>query len=180
MTAHAWTNHEIKVFGGNQKRPNIHIADMTDLYVQCLQWEDKVIDGLLSDAAMKPWESFAKRTRLMKPHQLSDELERYTHDFSVVGGGAWVQLFDETMAALSFDIDGKELSNAEVFNLLADPDRAVAARYDAKQALLGTKRSTFVIDAEGVIRFRHDATLGLTYLPADDLRAAIAASQPSS
>ena len=51
---------------------------------------------------------------------------------------------------------------------------------DAKQAVLGTKRSTFVIDGAGVIRFRHDATLGLTYLPADDLRAAIAASQPSS
>ena len=33
---------------------------------------------------------------------------------------------------------------------------------------------TFVIDGEGVIRFRHDATLGLTYLSADELRAAIA------
>ena len=50
LTAHAWTNHEIKVFGGNQKRPNIHIADMTDLYVQCLQWEDKVIDGKIFNA----------------------------------------------------------------------------------------------------------------------------------
>jgi nucleoside-diphosphate-sugar epimerase len=50
LTAHAWTNREIKVFGGNQKRPNIHIADMTDLYVQCLQWEDKVIDGKIFNA----------------------------------------------------------------------------------------------------------------------------------
>ena len=63
--------------------------------------------------------------------------------------------------------------------LLADPDRSVAATYGAKQALLGTKRSTFVIDGDGVIRFRHDAALGLTYLSADDLRAAIAALQPS-
>ena len=60
--------------------------------------------------------------------------------------------------------------------LLADPDRRVAALYGAKQAVLGTKRSTFVIDGEGVIRFRHDATLGLTYLSADELRAAIAAA----
>jgi nucleoside-diphosphate-sugar epimerase len=50
LTAHAWTNREIKVFGGNQKRPNLHIADMTDLYVQCLQWEDKVIDGKIFNA----------------------------------------------------------------------------------------------------------------------------------
>jgi peroxiredoxin Q/BCP len=70
-------------------------------------------------------------------------------------------------------ISGKDLASKEKFAekralkvpLLADPDRAV----------LGTKRSTFVIDGEGVIRFRHDATLGLTYLSADELRAAIAA-----
>ena len=80
-------------------------------------------------------------------------------------------------------ISGKDLSSKERFAekralkvpLLADPDRAVAAKYGAKQAVLGTKRSTFVIDGEGVIRFRHDATLGLTYLSADELRAAISA-----
>jgi len=79
-------------------------------------------------------------------------------------------------------ISGKDLASKEKFAekralkvpLLADPDRAVAALYGAKQAVLGTKRSTFVIDGEGVIRFRHDATLGLTYLSADELRAAIA------
>ena len=75
-------------------------------------------------------------------------------------------------------ISGKDLASKEKFAekralkvpLLADPDRAVAALYGAKQAV----RSTFVIDGEGVIRFRHDATLGLTYLSADELRAAIA------
>jgi len=77
---------------------------------------------------MGPWKSFIERTRLMKPHQLSDELEAYTHDFAIVGGSAWVQLFDETMAALSFEIDGKELSNAETFNLLADPNRETRAK----------------------------------------------------
>ena len=79
-------------------------------------------------------------------------------------------------------ISGKDLASKEKFAekralkvpLLADPDRAVAALYGAKQAVLGTKRSTFVIDGEGVIRFRHDATLGLTYQSADELRAAIA------
>lgn len=79
-------------------------------------------------------------------------------------------------------ISGKDLASKEQFAekrglkvpLLADPDRTVAALYGAKQAVLGTKRSTFVIDGEGVIRFRHDATLGLTYLSADELRAAIA------
>ena len=118
------------------ERSTIISSDLVFFSLELNAIEDKVIDGLLSDAAMKPWESFVKRTRLMKPHQLSDELERYTHDFAVVGGGAWVQLFDETMAALSFEIDGKELSNAEVFNLLADPDRQT--RTKAAQAITKT------------------------------------------
>ena len=98
----------------------------------------------------------------------------------------WAELsgLDAVIVGISAkDVDSKRAFAAKRglrIPLLADPDRAVAARYDAKQALLGTKRSTFVIDAEGVIRFRHDSTLGLTYLPAADLRAAIAASQPSS
>jgi oligoendopeptidase F len=36
--------------------------------------------------------------RAMKPHQLSDELERFLHDTSVVGATAWNKLFDETIA----------------------------------------------------------------------------------
>ena len=100
------------------------------------------------------------------------QLCEYTDQWGELSG------LDATIGGIS----GKDLASKEKFAekralkvpLLADPDRAVAALYGAKQAVLGTKRSTFVIDGEGVIRFRHDATLGLTYLSADELRAAIA------
>lgn len=36
LTAHAIENRKITVFGGEQKRPNLHIQDMTDLYVDLL------------------------------------------------------------------------------------------------------------------------------------------------
>ena len=36
LTSHAVANGKITVFGGAQKRPNIHIDDMADLYVDCL------------------------------------------------------------------------------------------------------------------------------------------------
>ncbi len=45
LTAHAVNNRLIKVFGGEQMRPNIHIEDMTDLYVQSLEWPEEKIDG---------------------------------------------------------------------------------------------------------------------------------------
>ena len=34
LTNHAVNNRKITVFGGNQKRPNIHIDDVTDLYIK--------------------------------------------------------------------------------------------------------------------------------------------------
>jgi len=45
LTNHAVNNRKITVFGGNQMRPNIHIEDVTDLYVKALQWPDEAIDG---------------------------------------------------------------------------------------------------------------------------------------
>lgn len=45
LTNHAVNNDRITVFGGQQLRPNIHIEDMTDLYVRSLQYEDALIDG---------------------------------------------------------------------------------------------------------------------------------------
>lgn len=50
LTNHAVNNKKITVFGGQQKRPNIHIEDMTDLYVKSLEWPDEAIDGKIFNA----------------------------------------------------------------------------------------------------------------------------------
>ncbi|WBU59385.1 M3 family oligoendopeptidase [Paracoccus albus] len=75
------------------------------------------------------------RMRTMRPYQLSDELETFLHDNSVVGAAAWNRLFDETMAGLEFDVDGETLQLEAVLTLLTDHDRAkreAAARALAK------------------------------------------------
>jgi nucleoside-diphosphate-sugar epimerase len=47
LTNHAVNNRRIKVFGGQQKRPNLHIADMADLYKMLLELPDeKVADRI--------------------------------------------------------------------------------------------------------------------------------------
>jgi len=43
LTNHAVNKGEITVFGGEQKRPNLHIEDMTDLYVYLLEMPDEKI-----------------------------------------------------------------------------------------------------------------------------------------
>lgn len=50
LTNHAVNNRKITVFGGQQKRPNIHIDDMTDLYVRSLEWPDEKIAGKIFNA----------------------------------------------------------------------------------------------------------------------------------
>ncbi|WP_410216948.1 M3 family oligoendopeptidase [Paracoccus sp. (in: a-proteobacteria)] len=64
------------------------------------------------------------RMRAMRPHQLSDELEQFLHDNSVVGAAAWNRLFDETTAALTFEVEGETLGLEATLNLLTDHDRA--------------------------------------------------------
>lgn len=50
LTNHAINNGKITVFGGEQKRPNIHIDDMVDLYLFLLQCPDEKIDGEVFNA----------------------------------------------------------------------------------------------------------------------------------
>ena len=43
LTNHAVNKGQITVFGGSQKRPNIHIEDVTDLYVEMLKYPEHKI-----------------------------------------------------------------------------------------------------------------------------------------
>ena len=45
LTNHAVNRGVITVFGGAQKRPNIHIEDVTDLYVKMLEYPDELVAG---------------------------------------------------------------------------------------------------------------------------------------
>ncbi len=50
LTNHAANTGKITVFGGSQRRPNIHIGDMVDLYVKCLEYPAELIDGRVYNA----------------------------------------------------------------------------------------------------------------------------------
>ena len=45
LTNHAINNGRITVFGGEQLRPNLHVEDMTDLYLMLLEQPDEAISG---------------------------------------------------------------------------------------------------------------------------------------
>ncbi|AZL58060.1 M3 family oligoendopeptidase [Tabrizicola piscis] len=81
---------------------------------------------MAENAALARYKPVFDRMRAMRPHQLSDELEKFLHDESVVGASAWNKLFDETMAGLMFSVAGEaeELNLEATLNLLTDPVRA--------------------------------------------------------
>jgi nucleoside-diphosphate-sugar epimerase len=53
LTNHAINNKKITVFGGSQKRPNLHIQDMTDLYELLLTVPDENIAGEIFNAGFQ-------------------------------------------------------------------------------------------------------------------------------
>jgi peroxiredoxin Q/BCP len=61
------------------------------------------------------------------------------------------------------------------FPLLADTEKTVAAAYGILGPLGFYRRSVFVIDAEGVIRYAHRAIAGLSFKPSSELIDAVKA-----
>ena len=63
------------------------------------------------------------------------------------------------------------------FPLLADTDKAVAASYGTLGPLGFPRRSAFVIDGDGVVRYAHRALAGLTFRSTDELVRAVEAAR---
>jgi nucleoside-diphosphate-sugar epimerase len=66
LTNHAVNEHVIRVFGGDQLRPNIHVGDTVDLYLLSLAAPEAAIDGRIFNAG---WEN---RSILEIAHMVRD------------------------------------------------------------------------------------------------------------
>lgn len=63
------------------------------------------------------------------------------------------------------------------FPLLADIDKSVHRAYGVLGLMDMPRRSVFVIDGAGVVRYAHRALVGVTYRPVDELVGAINAAR---
>jgi len=79
---------------------------------------------LAANAELARYRPVFDRMRAMKPYQLSDEMEKFLHDQSVVGAAAWNRLFDETIAGMSFEVDGEVMGIEATLNCLSEQNRA--------------------------------------------------------
>jgi oligoendopeptidase F len=108
--------------------------------------DDDQLETKLAAPALARYGPWLRDVRAFRPYQLSEDLERLLHEKHVTGRAAWTRLFDETMAALRFELDGAALTSAEILNRLSDPSAAV--RKAAAESLghtLGENRRLFAL-----------------------------------
>jgi oligoendopeptidase F len=152
-----------KAFGDAQAAVTEATTPLVFFTLELNRLEDAHLDRLLeADPDLARYRPVLRRIRAMKPYQLSDELERFLHDQSVVGAAAWNRLFDETMAGLEFEVEGETLSLEPTLNRLTDRDRArreaaahaLAAVFTARLPLFARITNTLAKEKEIEDRWR--------------------------
>ena len=95
------------------------------------------------------------------------QLTSYSRDL-----GEFEALDAHVLGISAQNIDSHETFAAKLglkFPLLADTDRVVAGLYGTLGPLGFPRRSVFIIDRQGIVRYAHRAIAGLTYRPVSEL-----------
>jgi oligoendopeptidase F len=108
-------------------------TDLVFFTLELNRLEEGVLRDKLQAAELAHYAPWLRDLRAMRPHQLSDDIERLLHEKYVAGRAAWTRLFDETMASLRFPFKGEQLTSAEILNRLTERDPA--ARREAAKSL---------------------------------------------
>jgi len=100
------------------------------------------------------------------------QLNSYTADI-----GDFSEVNAQILAVSPQDVESHEGFSAKqggfAFPLLADTDKEVGEAYGILGPLGFYRRSAFVVDGEGVIRYAHRAVSGMTYRSTDELVKAV-------
>ena len=128
-----------KFYGDAQEQMTNASSNMLFFTLELNRIDDSVIDAAMAHEPVAHYRPWLEDIRREKPYQLEDRIEQLFHEKSVSGRGAWNRLFDETIAALRFDVDGKELAIEPVLNLMQDSQADV--RKSAAEAIGVTLKS---------------------------------------
>jgi oligoendopeptidase F len=128
-----------KFYGDAQEKITAASSDLLFFQLELNRLDDAALEQALNQAPLSHYRPWIEDLRKEKPFQLEDRIEQLFHEKSVTGHGAWNRLFDETIAALRFTIDGQELTLEPVLNLFQDPDPAL--REKASGAIAATLKA---------------------------------------
>ncbi|HEV7416182.1 MAG TPA: M3 family oligoendopeptidase [Tianweitania sediminis] len=133
-----------KLYGDVQEKMTAASAHLLFFPLELNQVDDQAIsEAMDADPGFARYRPWIIDLRKDKPFQLEDRIEQLFHEKNVTGRGAWNRLFDETMTALRFEVDGSELTLEPTLNLLQDADPAL--RQKASDALATTFKANLRI-----------------------------------
>ncbi len=113
-----------KFYGDAQEKITNASSDLLFFMLELNRIDDATLDAAMQKEPLSHYAPWLTDIRQEKPYQLDDKLEQLFLEKSVVGRGAWNRLFDETIAALRFDIDGEKLTLEPTLNMLQEADEA--------------------------------------------------------
>ena len=114
-----------KFYGDAQEKITNASSDLLFFTLELNRVDDATLDAAMSAGPLAHYRPWLEDIRREKPYQLEDRLEQLFHEKSVTGRGAWNRLFDETIASLRFDVNGRELPLEPTMNLMQDPTEDV-------------------------------------------------------
>jgi oligoendopeptidase F len=119
-----------KFYGDMQGKLTDISTDLLFFALELNRIEDADFEAALKSPAFGHYRPWLEEVRRERPYQLDDKLEELFLEKSQTGAGAFNRLFDETMTALRFQVDGKELAIEPTLNFLTsaeEPKRRMAA-----------------------------------------------------
>jgi oligoendopeptidase F len=125
-----------KFLGDTQEKITSASTQLLFFQLELNRIEDSVLEAAASTPPLSRFKPWLEDIRKEKPYELDDRLEELFHEKAMTGSAAWNRLFDETIAALRFQVGGKELAVEPAFNLMQDPREEV--RREAAQAIGST------------------------------------------
>jgi oligoendopeptidase F len=151
-----------KFYGDVQDRITAASSHVLFFVLELNHLDDAVLERAMQDPALGHYRPWLEDIRKEKPYQLEDRIEQLFHEKSVTGPGAFNRLFDETIASLRFDVQGKPLAIEPTLNLLQDRDGrkrkaaadALAKTFKANLRLFTLITNTLAKDKEISDRWR--------------------------
>ena len=134
-----------KFYGDAQDKVTAAAADLLFFQLELNRVDDAALDAVAAGelALYRPWLDDMRKD---KPFQLDDKVEQLFLEKSATGASAWNRLFDETLAALRFTVDGQELSLEPTLSLLQDEHAKTREKAaNALAAGLKTNLRTFAL-----------------------------------
>ncbi len=122
-----------KFYGDTRERLTDASGNLLFFALELNRIEDGVLDAAMAGGPLARYAPWIEDLRREKPFQLEDRIEKLFLEKSVTANAAWDRLFNETIAALRFPIQGERLPLEPTLNKLQDPDGEV--RREAAGAL---------------------------------------------